>query len=81
METLIVKIFLMITVVFIVPSSSGPATHSHPVSYQFEIDTIHECYSMAEEMSERAKNGELLKKSGGFFTASCQVQIQPSEEH
>lgn len=78
--SLTTKIYLMITIVMTIQSASGPPTYSHPISHQMEIDSAAECWAIAQEMTERAESGP-LKTSGGFFTASCQVQVEPAIEH
>lgn len=74
------KVFLFVTLVLNVPSpASAPAQH-HPISHQMEVETIAECWAMAKELTERAESGP-LRTAGGFFTASCQVRVEPAIEH
>lgn len=78
--SLTTKVFLFVTLVLNVPSPTGSPTHSHPISHQMEVASIGECWAMAQELTWRAESGP-LRTSGGFFTASCQVQVDPAIEH
>lgn len=78
--SLTTKVFLFVTIVMIVQPASGPPSHSQPISFQTEVPSASECWAMAQELTERAESGP-LKTTGGFFTASCQVQVEPAIEH
>lgn len=51
-----------------------------PLQHEEPVDTLTECWTMAQQLTERAEAGP-LRTSGGKFLAGCRVQTNPSLEH